>query len=87
MARLTVHRAARTIPSIESQDQPMAPRLEFLAYFVVLLIGVSVYLLERHASWAVFLGIVAAHLLGLRYLCRQMAKRFKFAEDETNKAA
>lgn len=56
----------------------MAPRLEFLGYFVVLLVGISAYLLERHLSWSVFLLVVAAHLVILRYLCRELAKRFKF---------
>jgi hypothetical protein len=58
----------------------MALRLEFLGYFVVLLVGVSAYLLERHLSWPIFIAIVAVHLVALRYLCRQLAKRFKFDE-------
>ena len=58
----------------------MAPRLEFLGYFVVLLVGVSVYLVETHVSWPVFLAVVAAHLVVLRFLCRQLAKRFRFDE-------
>jgi bacteriorhodopsin len=64
----------------------MAPRLEFLGYFVVLLVGVSAYLVESHLSWPLFLLIVAAHLVALRYLCHQLAKRFKF-DGERKKAA
>ena len=56
----------------------MAPRLEFLAYFIVLLVGISAFLLERHLSWPLFLLAVAAHLAVLRYLCGELAKRFKF---------
>ena len=58
----------------------MSPRLEFIAYFIVLLVGVCAYLLEPHVSWTVFVGVVAAHLFGLRYLCRELAKSFQFGE-------
>ena len=61
----------------------MSPRLEFLGYFVVLLVGISAYLLEPHFSWGVFLLVVAAHLVVLRYLCRELAKRFKFERSAT----
>lgn len=56
----------------------MAPRLEFLGYFIVLLVGLSAYLLESHRSAILFVTVVVAHLVALRYLCRQLAKRFKF---------
>lgn len=56
----------------------MAPRLEFLGYFIVLLVGVCAYLFESPRTPVVFMLVVAAHLLALRYLCRQLAKRFKF---------
>ncbi len=64
----------------------MAPRLEFLGYFVVLLVGVSAYLVESQLSWPRALLIVAAHLVALRYLCHQLVKRFKF-DGERKKAA
>ena len=63
----------------------MSPRLEFLGYFVVLLVGLSAYLFESPRSSVLFVLVVAAHLFALRYLCRQLAKRFKF--DEPRKKA
>ena len=56
----------------------MSPRLEFLAYFLVLLVGLSAYLFEARASGPLFVAVVAAHLFGLRFLCGQLAKRFTF---------
>jgi hypothetical protein len=56
----------------------MFPRLEFLGYWLVLLVGLSAYLVEAHFSWPMSLAIVAGHLVALRYLCRELAKRFKF---------
>ena len=56
----------------------MAPRLEFLAYYLVLLVGVSAYFLETRAHWLIFLAVVAAHLVVLRFLCRHLARRFRF---------
>ena len=64
----------------------MSPRLEFLTYFIVLLVGLCAYLFESPRSTIVFIGVVAAHLIVLRYLCRALAKRFKF-DGERKKAA
>ena len=64
----------------------MSPRLEFLGYFIVLLVGVSAYLFESHMSRLVFVAVVAVHLVALRYLCRQLARRFKY-DGERKKAA
>jgi hypothetical protein len=64
----------------------MAPRLEFLVYFIVLLVGVCAYLFETPRSTLMFVAVVAAHLFVLRYLCRSLAKRFKF-DGERKKAA
>ena len=58
----------------------MAPRIEFLGYFVVLLLGLSAYLVESHVSWPTFVLVVALHLVALRFLCRQLARRFRFEE-------
>jgi hypothetical protein len=64
----------------------MSPRLEFLGYFVVLLVGVSAYLFESHMSRLGLMVVVAGHLVVLRYLCRQLARRFKY-DEERKKAA
>ena len=64
----------------------MAPRLEFLGYFIVLLVGISAYLLESQRFTIIFVAVVAAHLVALRYLCRQLARRFKY-DGERKKAA
>ena len=64
----------------------MAPRLEFLGYFIVLLVGISSYLVESHRPTILFVAVIAAHLVALRYLCSQMTRRFKY-DGERKKAA
>ena len=56
----------------------MFPRIEFLGYFLAILVGVSVYFLERPIPWPLFFIGVVAYLAVLRLMCRQLAKRFKY---------
>jgi bacteriorhodopsin len=56
----------------------MSARIEFLGYFLAILVGVSVYFVERPIDWPFFFFGVIAYLIVLRFLCRQLAKGFKY---------